>query len=106
MRAGLADISGASGFEDREEIALFRMNGEDQDPCRKTERADLTNRFEPAAGHREIDDHHGRLELPGRLERRGTIRRLADNLHIWLAFKECLQTRADDAVVIGKNDGN
>src|SRR6478672_13934066 len=55
-------------------------------------------------GHRYIENNDVGLELADAAERRGTIARFADDLHVGLSVKEELETFPNGLVIVGEED--
>ena len=100
--ARFADIAGAACFQDRQQVALFGMDGEHENAGRQLERGDLANRLQPTAWHREIGHHDRRHVFSGEGEGRRTILRFGDDTHVGLCFEQDPQPGADYPVIIGK----
>ncbi len=101
----LEHVSGRSGLEGLEQVALVVVHGEDEDGDVGRLLADLVGRLQPGeARHLDVEDREVGALADRDVARLDPVRRLGDDLHVLLALEEHPQAGADDPVVVGDQD--
>jgi trehalose 6-phosphate phosphatase len=93
---------------DRERVdRVLGVRGHEDDCRRVALFVDVRRRLEPGdAGHLHVEEHDVVVEIAGQLERLGSARRLADNLHLRMRGEQVAELRPRRRLVVDEERSN